>query len=133
VSLDTITFSGTRNSFTNDWETVKYFTQGQCHALAWEIHKLTKWDLAILSDDLINTPDYAGHAFIVRPNGMAVDIRGVQFMWSFRKDWPSLKHLYVFRSAKEYKKEMTLWVSDIAYNRDPRAKDWAKYIVNSII
>lgn len=120
------------SAFTESNYTVKYFTQGQCHALAWEVHKLTKWDLAIISDGLVGSPDYAGHAFIINKAGMAVDIRGVQTVEDFRKDWPTLEYFYRFRSPKEYKKEMELWEGAIAFNKDAYAKQWAKYIVELV-
>jgi hypothetical protein len=121
-----------KKSITDDEDVIMYFTQGQCHALAWELHKLKGWMPGIISDDYFGTPDYMGHAFVVNDKGMAVDITGEQTIEDFRADWPYLHHMHICRSTAEYKKEMLMWVSDTKYNKDPEAKLWAQYIVDKL-
>ena len=117
--------------FTDDRSVIRYFTQGQCNALAWEIHKLTGWQLGVLSDAPIDEdPNYLGHLFIVDPHAMIVDIRGRVHLDTFKSFWPSLTFIHLFESASAYEQEMMLWENDIHYTRDADAKYWAGYIVD---
>lgn len=116
--------------FTDDPYVIKYFVAGQCNALAWEIHKLTGWQLGLISDEPAGQPDYYGHLFTVDPTGMIVDIRGRMHLKNFKEFWPMFPYLHLFDSAESYELEMMLWVNDIHYTSDPLAKQWASYIVN---
>lgn len=118
--------------FTDDPHIIHYFTVGQCNALAWEIHKLTGWEIGLLSDDVISQPDYYGHLFIIDPTGLIIDIRGRMHMKNFRKFWPTLPYVHVFASTEAYELEMLLWENDIHYTSDPLAKEWARYIVDTL-
>lgn len=116
--------------FTDDPHTIRYFTQGQCNALAWEIYKLTGWQIGMLSDEPAGNPDYAGHLFVVDHNGFAVDIRGRMSMENFRDFWPTLWHVHMFEKIEDFELEMMLWENDIHYTMDADARDWAFYIVD---
>lgn len=128
-------------TFDADQETVEYFIYGQCNALAWEIHKLTGWDLILVSDDLAGTPDYLGHIAVINDSDEVVDIEGVKDLDAFMLRWRDvvtpyrtfhLENFHRFRSRKEFQKEMLSWENDIPYNRDPFAKFWAGIIVDTI-
>jgi len=117
-------------AFTSDSEVIKYFTQGQCNALAFELWKLTDWNLGLVSDEPAGNPDYSGHIFVIDQNAMVIDIRGRKTMDNFRKKWPFLPHFYLFRDIESFELEMMLWENDIHYTRDRYARRWAKYIVD---
>lgn len=119
-------------SFTDDAEILEYFSEGQCNALAWEIHKLTGWTLALVSDMPVGSPDYCGHAFVIDSDARAVDIKGRRLLSSLRKDWDFCLHLHRFMSLAEYEREMTLWDNVIHYTKDKKAKLWARHIVDTL-
>lgn len=116
--------------FTDDPYVIKYFTQGQCNALAWEIHKLTGWEIGLLSDEKVGQPDYAGHLFVIDPSGLIIDIRGRMHLANFKEFWPMLPYVHVFDSPESFELEMMLWENDIHYTADPEARLWASYIVD---
>lgn len=116
--------------FTEDQDVIDYFTQGQCNALAWEIHKLTDFSLGIYTDAPAGDPDYGGHAFVYTSDGLVLDIRGVQEFDVFSQDWPWLSYVHRFMKSSDYELEMTLWSNTIHYTKDKYAKQWAKYIVS---
>lgn len=116
--------------FTSDPHTIRYFTQGQCNALAWEIHKLTGWQLGLLSDEPAGNPDYAGHLFVLDNNGLAIDIRGRMHMKDFKEFWPMLPYVHIFESSEAFELEMMLWENDIHYTADEDAREWAFHIVD---
>jgi hypothetical protein len=117
--------------FTADPYVIKYFTKGQCNALAWEIYKLTGWQLGMLSDIPVGTdPDYFGHLFVVDPTAMVVDIRGRMHLSNFKEFWPMLPFIHLFESAESYELEMMLWENDTHYTADTYAREWAEYIVD---
>ncbi len=118
--------------FTDDQSVIEYFTEGQCNALAWELHKLTGWTLAIISDYPVGQEDYAGHAFVIDSDAYAIDIRGKQHLDDFWRHWRFLTHIYRFHTSKEYEKEMVLWHNKIHYTKDREAKMWARLIVDML-
>lgn len=74
-------------------EVERYFTQGQCHAFALAVHELTGWPVyvsgvdgmfSIQGDDPMKD---GNHAFVVRPDGMVVDIRGEMPLDDFVANW----------------------------------------------
>ncbi len=116
-------------TFTEDTDTIEYFTLGECNSLAWEIHKLTGWSLAIVSDLPIKNNDYGGHAFVFDSEGMAIDIMGRRSLSKLQDYWNFCPYLQRFHTAKDYQKEMAKsW--DNNYSRNRRAKQWAKIIVD---
>ncbi len=119
-------------SFGADQDTIEYFTLGQCNALAYELHKLTDWSLVIISDAPVGQEDYGGHAFVMDSDANAVDIRGRQDLDTFWKDWTFFSHTHRFINLKEYEQEMILWENKIHYQRDRRAKQWARLIVDML-
>lgn len=65
---------------------INRFTCGDCHIFARALNKLTGWPLhGFINDD--GEPDV--HAFVVRPDGKAVDIEGVHDLQTFVKRWIS--------------------------------------------
>lgn len=65
----------------------RFFTQGQCHALALAIHERTGWDVAILSYDE-NDPVAAGdHVVCIDPRNRGVDIDGFQDLLELESNW----------------------------------------------
>lgn len=121
-------------SFTDDEEVITYFTEGACNALAWELHKLTGWSLAILSDRPIKDGNYGGHAFIINSEGLAIDIKGVRTLEDIRDDWYFCGYLTRFFTADDYAKEMSKhWDSHGPhYTKDREAKLWAKKILDML-
>lgn len=67
---------------------ISRFTEGDCHIFAAALEKLTGWPLHCFT--------YQGapsdHAFVVRPDGKAVDIEGVHEMREFKKAWHCHKY-----------------------------------------
>jgi hypothetical protein len=123
------TFAGI-TTFTEDQDVIDYFTQGQCNALAWEIHKLTGFSLGLYTDAPVGQIDYSGHAFLYTSDGLILDIRGIQEFDVFKKDWYWLHTVHRFLRSEDYELEMALWENKIHYTRDKYAKKWAKYIVS---
>ena len=129
----TLNWPETRDTvFTSDRITIRYFTQGQCNALAYEIWKLTGWDLGLLSDLPVGDIDLMGHLFVVHPNGKIVDIRGRMGLLDFRRFWPSLPLMHIFPSIEDFRAEMEFWENTPQYDQDPDAARWAKYIVDTL-
>lgn len=118
--------------FTKDEDVIEYFTQGQCNALAWEVHKLTGYSLGLYTDEPVGQPDYGGHAFVYTSDGLILDIRGIQTFDEFKEDWPWLSYVHRFMTAADYELEMVLWENRIHYTRDRRAKRWARLIVDML-
>lgn len=60
------------------------FTEGDCHLLAGEIHRLTGWPVCAL---------HAGrriadtHAFVLAPGRRAIDVRGVRDVRTLIREW----------------------------------------------
>jgi hypothetical protein len=119
-------------TFTDDEDVIAYFTEGQCNALAYEIHLLTGWTLALISDLPARSEDYCGHVFIIDSDGLAVDIEGIENLATFReKDkWSWMPYIYRFFSLSEFQMEMGPWDNQIHYTRDKEAKKWARIIVD---
>lgn len=54
---------------------VERFTEGDCHVLARALHVATGWPIQALDVDGRGCPDM--HAFVLRPDGQALDVQGV--------------------------------------------------------
>jgi hypothetical protein len=118
--------------FTDDEDTIAYFTEGQCGALAYEIHKLTGFSLGLISSLPVGSEDYMGHLFVFNPDGLVIDIRGVRTLEDVKDEWYFCPYIYRFFSLKEFEYEMVDWQMGTRYDRDKNAQHWAKYIVNVI-
>lgn len=121
-----------RVEFTQDEDIIAYFTEGQCGALAYELHKLTGWTLALVSDSPVGSDDYCGHVFVINSDGQAVDIKGVRPIEEVRQEWYFCSYLHRFYSTGEFEFELDAWECSPAYNKDPEAKLWARTILNSL-
>ena len=119
-------------NFTDDRRVIRYFTQGQCNALAYEIYKLKEWTLAVVSDEPVGTDDYFGHVFIIDSDGFAIDINGRRPVDELRSEWPMMPLIHRFFDLAEFEHEMLCWENDTPYNKDPEAKLWARYIVDTL-
>lgn len=60
------------------------FTCGDCHILALRLHRLTGWQLATFA---CSNGDPCDHAFVIHPDGDAVDVNGKTNMEEFMKGW----------------------------------------------
>lgn len=116
--------------FGADEETIAYFTEGQCHALAYELHKLTEWTIALLSDEPVGSPDYMGHVFIIDSDGMAIDIKGKRTLEEIKDEWIFCDKIHRFFTVKDFEYEMLDWDMPTRFDKDKSAKMWAKYIVD---
>lgn len=66
----------------------RIYTTGQCHALARAIHELTGWQLGVMCHDGGDNPQYDGdHVICFAPNGMAIDIEGLQPLEEIEEQW----------------------------------------------
>lgn len=117
-------------TFTNDEDVISYFTEGQCGALAYELHKLTGWSLVAITDGPIDSLDYSGHVFVVNSDGLAVDIKGVRTIDEVKEDWYFCHYLHRFFSHGEFDSIMSTWDFRPAYSEDPEARLWARTILN---
>jgi hypothetical protein len=117
-------------SFTDDEDVITYFTLGQCGALAYEIHKLTGWTTALLSNLPVGDPSLSGHVFNIDSDGMAIDIKGKRTLEAIKEDWDFCQHLYRFWDMKDFRKEMDTWLFSPRFDKDKEAKLWAKKIVD---
>lgn len=115
--------------FGADEDDIQYFTQGACMHLAYEIHMLTGWTIAMVSSSPAGSPDYLGHIFIIDSDGMAIDIRGRRPIEDLKDEWWFANFLHRFWDLKEFHYEMQDWCLDRRIGRDPRAKEWAKRII----
>jgi len=71
---------------------IKRFTRGDCHILAHALHRRTGWPIhAFLEVDGIP----AIHAFVITPNGYAVDIKGASPLPEFEREWGVSAHMPV--------------------------------------
>lgn len=59
------------------------FTCGDCHVLAYAIHKLTNWTMCAFSEG--DGPNF--HSFVRHPSGYYLDIRGLEEPDDFIKRW----------------------------------------------
>lgn len=78
---------------------VKHFTQGQCHALALEMHWRTGYDLwAVMTDTYedVEIDGGFGHVLVRSPDGTFYDITGRLSEDDLRSAWAerSFPHLY---------------------------------------
>ncbi len=69
---------------------ISRFTEGDCHVFAAAVHRLTGWPIHVFNDE--GTPYL--HAFVVAPDGKAVDIMGVRSMEDLLNEWGELEHLH---------------------------------------
>lgn len=123
-------FSDQALSFEADEDDVEYFTHGACPNLAYEIHKLTGWTLAMVSSSPVGSPDYLGHVFVIDSEGMAIDITGRQPITDIQTNWWFAHFLHRFWDLKEFEHEMRDWELTTRLGRNPRAKEWARKIVD---
>ncbi len=119
-------------SFTGDVQVIKYFTQGQCYALAYELHKLTEWSIVLISDLPVDNLDYMGHIFVMDSNAYAIDIKGKRTLDDMKADWSFCPYIHRFFDVKEFEEEMLEWKVKIPFNKDKKAKWWARYIVDML-
>jgi hypothetical protein len=126
------TFSDEALSFEADEDTVDYFTLGACPNLAYEIHKLTGWTIALFSSSPAGSPEYLGHVFTIDSNGMAVDITGRRTIQNLQDQWWFANYLHRFWNLKEFEHEMLDWELSKRIGKDPRAKEWAHKIVEHL-
>jgi hypothetical protein len=124
------TFSLDEMTFTDDEDAIDYFTTGACQSLAYEIHKLTGWTLAMLSSSPAGSPDYYAHVFVIDSEGMVIDIAGRRKLEDVRNEWPICSYLHRFWDLKEFEYEMHGWELTIRFDRNKRAKVWARTIVD---
>lgn len=127
--MDTI-FSDEIIEFTDDEDVIHYFTRGQCPALAFELHKLTDWSIVMVSDRPAGSPDYFAHVFVMDSNAMAIDIKGRRTFEDLKEEWYFCDYTHRFFSLKEFEYEMLDWDLATRFDRDKKAKYWAKYIVD---
>jgi len=123
--MDTLTF-------TDDEDVIAYFTEGQCPALAYEIHKLTGWTIAMISDNPAGSPDYMAHVFVMDSDAMAIDIRGRRSLDVMKDEWYFCAHVHRFFDLKEFEYEMRDWDLRPQFDRDRHAQLWAKQIVDML-
>jgi hypothetical protein len=123
-------FSDEIVSFTDDKDVQSYFLEGQCPALAYEIHKLTGLTIAMLSDEPVGSPDYLAHVFIMDSNGLVIDIKGRRTLQDVRNEWYFCKYLHRFWNLKDFEYEMLDWDLTTRFDKDLKAKKWAKIIVD---
>jgi hypothetical protein len=118
--------------FTDDEDVIAYFTEGACPSLAYEIHKLTGWTIAMVSDCPAGSPDYMAHVFIINSDGMAIDIKGLRTIDEVKAEWHFCNHLHRFWSLKEFEYEMLDWDLSPKFDKDLKAKLWAYAIVKEL-
>ena len=117
-------------TFTDNEEIISYFWEGQCPALAWELHKLTDWTIGMLSSSPVGSPDYSAHVFVFDSDGLAIDIKGRRSLETLKDEWYFASHLHRFWDDKEFEYEMLEWDMSPRFDRDKQAKLWAKNIVD---
>lgn len=64
------------------------FTEGDCHFLARAIHLRTGWPIHCFTE--YDEPDL--HAFVVMPDGRALDVQGVCAISTMRERWKARRH-----------------------------------------
>jgi hypothetical protein len=62
---------------------IERFTEGDCHIMAWAIHKETGWPIYTFWDG----DEHWMHAFVKMPNGKIIDVEGVTTLRTFKKKW----------------------------------------------
>lgn len=95
------------------------FTSGDCHILAARIHKLTGWPIHCGVDR--GDPNY--HAFILTPDGKALDVRGVmtpaECLRGYRKrahrpfDWATIRKKWATPRLGSYSYERARVIAPI--------------------
>lgn len=64
---------------------VQRFTEGDCHVLARALHLRTGWPIMAFVDKHDDQPDL--HAFVLMPDGRALDVQGAVSMQAFKRRW----------------------------------------------
>jgi hypothetical protein len=60
------------------------FTCGDCFQLAYAVHKITGWKLmSFVNEEGV----YIDHSFIITPDGLALDIKGLHDLQDFMQEW----------------------------------------------
>ena len=120
-------------TFTDDEEVISYFSEGQCGALAWELHKLTGWTLAMISSSPVGSPNYTGHVFVMDSEGMVIDIKGRRHLEEVQDEWYMCGYTHRFFTAKEFEYELNGWEMSPRFDRDREAKQWARRIMRELV
>ncbi len=110
----------------------EYFLSGQCPALAYELHKLTGWSIGMLSNYPVGSPDYLAHIFVFDSEGNAIDIKGRRSLNEIQDEWSFCGYTHRFWDLKEFEYEMLGWFLDTKFDKDSKAKQYAKKIVDII-
>ena len=100
--------------------------------MAYEIFKLKPCTLALVSDEPVGTDDYFGHVFVIDSDAYAIDIKGRRTIDELRSEWPMMPLIHRFFDLAEFEHEMLCWENDTPYNKDPKAKLWARRIVDTL-
>jgi hypothetical protein len=129
--MQSSTYSG-ETIFTDDEDIQSYFTEGQCPALAYELHKLTGWTLAMISSQPVGSPDYMAHVFVMDSDGMVIDIKGRRTLEDVKDEWYFCSYVHRFFTLKEFEYEMIGWELAVRHHKDPQAKYWARLIVEML-
>jgi hypothetical protein len=119
-------------TFTDDEEIINYFSEGQCGALAYELHKLTGWTLAMVSSSPAGSPDYTGHLFVMDSEGMVIDIKGRRTLEAVQDEWYMCGYVHRFFTLKEFEYELIEWEMSPRFDRDSKARQWARHIYREL-
>lgn len=118
--------------FNFDEDIQSYFVEGQCGALAYELHKLRGWSLGLISDHPVGSQDYMGHLFVFDSEAMVIDIRGRRTLDEVKEEWYFCPYVHRFFSLQEFEHEMQGWDMNIRHDRDRKAKYWSKVILQEL-
>ncbi len=69
---------------------VERFTRGDCHIFARAINLRTNWPIRIFKEP---APE-GNHAWVLTPEGLALDINGLQFVEDLLDEWKVVKHSF---------------------------------------
>lgn len=115
--------------FDFDEDIVKRFTNELCPNLAYELHKLTGWTIAMVSSSPKGSIDYMAHVFVINSDGNAVDIVGLRSIEDLKDEWYFAYYFHRFWDLKEFEREMIGWDLSVRFDKDRVAKQYAKQIV----
>jgi hypothetical protein len=87
-------------------ETISYYMSEACPHFALALHRLKGWPLAMLVDEA-NYEEWGGeeyptiaHVFVLRPDGLAVDVKGPRTIAAIKDDFFDLEEPRVARIAE---------------------------------
>lgn len=77
----------------------KYYMAGACPFFALAAHRVTGWPLAILADEAANWESFGAekeypliaHVFVVSPDGLALDVKGLRPIEDVKSDFHDLE------------------------------------------